>query len=673
MNDADNTARGQRPNISGLVIVVVSLGVLSLLLLYSVAGKARSAPSADVLFCNALSLLAIFCLAFGALSLFRRSALALTSVSLCAVGLFLLPFNTVNHYVPWPHPPLITVVQLLAISGLVLAALAFVKVFRLWIALAVMVITWSFCLVFSLLAGRVAYSLPGKVLFESFTYLVGIFGLALGILRLIPTNGIKSNFREGISAVIAIVLASITCGAWFLEYSTRRSFIVRDGPGSNLSRLSRAMWDFASDNEERYPDPNGWCDLLLEGSRVTIDDFLYPSIVIRSPSRERVLTWPVPKKGKCHYAMNPHCKVNSPLPTVLLFEAKEGWNQFGGPELLSTHRHEDRGCLVLYNDGQMQLVRAEGLRELDWGNQTNEWSQETSNNSRNLHRPAPDRELKYWLKNMVWHHRFTNEEVAAATGFTEKEIEAAKERFNIRRDNRPERQKDAPLLVLPYPGGRHPRIGFLEGAIDPQRETKFSVFAPWDPKSYVVVDLPEAIWSNLGLTYLAHTHIDTIWTKQGIELPELEWNRHPGGRLDIERELPNGITFGARVEPTREAVRMEMWLKNGTKQKLSDLRTQICVMPKMAAGFAEQTNDNKVFRDPYAACRSTDGKRWIITAWENCHRTWGNARCPCFHSDPKFPDLEPGQMHRLQGWLSFYEGTDIEAELRRIEQTNWRR
>jgi hypothetical protein len=291
----------------------------------------------------------------------------------------------------------------------------------------------------------------------------------------------------------------------------------------------------------------------------------------------------------------------------------------------------------------------------------------------NYRRPRAEADLKYWLENMVWYHRFTNEEVSAAMGLAEKEVDAAKEKFNIRIDNRPKRAGDAPLLVLPYPGGRHPRIGFLEGAIDPQRETKFSVFTPWDPKSYVVVDLPEAIWSNLGLTYLAHTHIDTIWTKQGIELAKLEWNRHPGGRLDIERELPNGIAFGVKVEPTREAVRMEMWLKNGTKQKLSDLRIQICVMPKMAAGFAAQTNDNKVFRDPYAACRSSDGKRWIITAWENCHRPWGNERCPCFHSDPKFPDLEPGQMHRLRGWLSFYEGTDIEAEFERIEQIGWRR
>ena len=226
--------------------------------------------------------------------------------------------------------------------------------------------------------------------------------------------------------------------------------------------------------------------------------------------------------------------------------------------------------------------------------------------------------------------------------------------------------------MLPYPGGRHPRIGFLEGAIDPQRETKFSVFTPWDRDSYVVVDVPEAIWSNLGLTYLAHTHIDTIWTKKGVTLPELEWKRGPGGGLQIERELPNGIAFGTRVKPTKDSVLMELWLRNGTKERLTGLRIQNCVMTRMTAGFARQSNDNKVLTNPYAACRSTDGKRWIITAWEGCHRPWANENCPCFHSDPKFPDLEPGRTARLRGWLSFYEGKDIEAEFKRIEATGWR-
>jgi hypothetical protein len=293
--------------------------------------------------------------------------------------------------------------------------------------------------------------------------------------------------------------------------------------------------------------------------------------------------------------------------------------------------------------------------------------------SDNFRRPANDGELKYWLKNMVWYHRFTNAEITAATGLTNEEIVTAMEKFNVRPDNRTKPNDESLLIIMPYPGGRHPRIGFLEGAIDPQRETKFSVFTPWDRDSYVVVDVPEAIWSNLGLTYLAHTHIDTIWTSKSVILPKLEWKRHPDETLDIERVLPNKITFGVKVKSTKEAVRMEIWLRNGTERLLTDLRIQNCVMTKMAAGFQQQTNENKVFTNPYVACRSGDGKRWIITAWENCHNPWGNEKCPCFHSDPKFPDLEPGQTYRLRGWLSFYEGTDIEKEFKRIEATGWRK
>ncbi len=290
----------------------------------------------------------------------------------------------------------------------------------------------------------------------------------------------------------------------------------------------------------------------------------------------------------------------------------------------------------------------------------------------NTRTPTTDADQRYWLQNMVWYHRFTTEEIKDATGWNESEINEALKKFKITPANRPRRAATARLLVLPYPGGRHPRIGFLEGAVSPQRETKVSVFTPWDDTSYVVADVPEAIWSNLGLTYLAHTHVPTIWNKQNLELPPLEWNRRANGTFDLERKLPNGIVFGTRVKPGRESVLMEMWLANGSSEMLSDLRVQNCVMLKGAAGFTAQTNANKVISSPFVACRSEDGKRWVITAWEPCHRPWANAPCPCLHSDPKFPDCAPGETQRLRGWLSFYEGTDIEAEFKRIDATGWR-
>jgi hypothetical protein len=290
-------------------------------------------------------------------------------------------------------------------------------------------------------------------------------------------------------------------------------------------------------------------------------------------------------------------------------------------------------------------------------------------------RPASDTELRDWLQNLVWYHRFTTDEIREALGLSAEEIEAALNRFNIREDNRPPLRTDR-VFLLPYPGGRHPRIGFLEGAVNPQRETKVSVFTPWQPADrsqadFVVADVPEALWSNLGLTYLAHTHVPTIWTKQNVALPPLEWTRRTDGSLTLTRTLPNRISYSADVRPEKDHVAMTLTLTNGTDQPLSDLRVQNCVMLKSAAGFAEQTNRNKRLVAPYATVHDAGGTRWIITAWKPNHRTWGNEKCPCLHSDPRFPDCAPGQTQTLRGWLSFYEGNDIEAEIARIESLRW--
>ena len=39
---------------------------------------------------------------------------------------------------------------------------------------------------------------------------------------------------------------------------------------------------------------------------------------------------------------------------------------------------------------------------------------------------------------------------------------------------------------------------------------------------------------------------------------------------------------------------------------------------------------------------------------------------PCLHADPQFEDCLPGVTRHLRGWVSFYEGTDIESELTRL-------
>ena len=119
--------------------------------------------------------------------------------------------------------------------------------------------------------------------------------------------------------------------------------------------------------------------------------------------------------------------------------------------------------------------------------------------------------------------------------------------------------------------------------------------------------------------------------------------------------------------PGEEAVRMELWIKNGTADTLTGLRVQNCVMLKGLRGFDSQTDENKRLGDPWVACHNAEQDRWVITGWQRCVNPWANAPCPCLHSDPQFEDCPPGETRRLKGWFSFYEGRDIEREIARLE------
>jgi peptidoglycan/xylan/chitin deacetylase (PgdA/CDA1 family) len=292
----------------------------------------------------------------------------------------------------------------------------------------------------------------------------------------------------------------------------------------------------------------------------------------------------------------------------------------------------------------------------------------------NNSRPAKnDTELKYWLESALVVHRYSAAEAGAALGLTAHEVTDATNRLGIDVTKRPMRREGEPLRVLPYPGGRHPRTGFRDGMIRPQRETLVSIFAPWSDGGYAVADVPEAVWfvpdDRPELLYLAHTHVPTVWDKRQVFLDALEWTRRADGALALERTLPNKVTLAASLTPGQDGVRMEFGVTNDGANNLRGLRVQMCVMVSRLTGFEARTNANKVLASPFAACRDATGKRWVITGWERCGRAWGNPPCPCVHADPVVEDCAPGQTKRVRGWLSFYEGTDIHAELKRLRET----
>jgi len=284
--------------------------------------------------------------------------------------------------------------------------------------------------------------------------------------------------------------------------------------------------------------------------------------------------------------------------------------------------------------------------------------------------PRSRRDARYWISVMM-RHGYSPWEMRMANGMDIDRVRAVAERTSL------PRAQPGQLEILPYPGGRHPRIGFRDGALRPHRETKASVFLPWDPASYVVIDVPEAIWHDRPggrqLLYLAHTHIPTRWGREGQELATLEWQRASDGSLTQTRRLPNNVTFTTSLKSSSDAIRMELRLHNGSDEQLSGLAVQNCVMLRAAPEFNQQTIDNKQQRGAFIACASSSGDRWAILAWDNYQRSWGNQFCPCMHSDPRFPDCAPGESHTLRGWLSFYEGQDLDQELDRIESLGWLR
>lgn len=264
--------------------------------------------------------------------------------------------------------------------------------------------------------------------------------------------------------------------------------------------------------------------------------------------------------------------------------------------------------------------------------------------------------LDFWLPNMVREHQYSLEEVMQVTALPRKTLEErlagfAKESVTQRSESR--------TRVLPYPGGRHPRIGFLDGAIAPLRGTKVSLFPPWENGGYVVLDIPEAVFSNLGLAFLAHTHIPTVWDNQNVIIENVDWVSEPDGGLHSEWKLPNGIQFGARVTPQIHGADFVLWLENGTPGKLTGLRTQVCLMLKAATGFNDQDQQRKEYNQPLVVVKARDANRYLLLAFERCGRVWGNEKCPCVHSDPVLPDAAPGARVSVGGRLRFYEGADI--------------
>ncbi len=265
----------------------------------------------------------------------------------------------------------------------------------------------------------------------------------------------------------------------------------------------------------------------------------------------------------------------------------------------------------------------------------------------------------YWIRIMLTYN-YSVQEMTDVLAWPEKRVTDLIREFHLN----PFPMDPDHVNLLPYPGGRHPRIDFKEGMLSPMRGTKVGIFLPWKPQDYLVLDLPEAIFTRYGLTFLGHKHIPTIFDLQQQKIKNRDWFQHPDGHLSNLWELPNRMTIGTELYPGKTEIDMSLWLYNGTKDTiLTNLQTQVCIMFKGATDFDQLTNENKIFRDAVVAIKSEQKDLWILTAWERCGHAWGNEDCPCMHSDPVLPDCAPGDTVRVKGKIWFTNSASFDSEM----------
>jgi prepilin-type processing-associated H-X9-DG protein len=123
----------------------------------------------------------------------------------------------------------------------------------------------------------------------------------------------------------------------------------------NMHGLGKAMHFYTNNNDDKFPTQTKWCDLLIKYAEVPPESFRCKAAL---------------QQGRCNYAMNKNLenvdRRSAPSDMVLAFESSPGWNQSGGPELLTTDNHRGDSCTILFVDGHVELIEKQDLDELKW-------------------------------------------------------------------------------------------------------------------------------------------------------------------------------------------------------------------------------------------------------------------------------------------------------------------
>jgi hypothetical protein len=224
--------------------------------------------------------------------------------------------------------------------------------------------------------------------------LLALAGIITGIVALVKIHRSRGLLKGRLLAIIGIFAALIgpilgvyASGIIFFQ---ARDNLWRQMCQQNLTELAKVLEKYTNEYGGQYPPTDQWCDIIVNLRRQMRQQNLtdiakvlekyhgkyrgqYPpadqwsdKIVNYSKSDMLILNCPCNKKARSSYTINPNCEPNSPGDMVLLFEGKDGWNQSGGPELLTTENHQAKGSNILFNNGTVRFITTEELQTLKW-------------------------------------------------------------------------------------------------------------------------------------------------------------------------------------------------------------------------------------------------------------------------------------------------------------------
>jgi prepilin-type processing-associated H-X9-DG protein len=207
-------------------------------------------------------------------------------------------------------------------------------------------------------SGLAIASLVLAILSPFTCFISAIPAIILGIVALIKisksTGQLKGVGLAVTGIVLPVVLVPLWMGMLMPALARVRQITFRMVCGQNMSGLGRAMLIYANDYDDEFPTLTEWCDLLMKYADVPREGFRCKGAL----------------EGPCNYAMNKNVwnfsKRDIPPDIVVLFETHPGWNQVGGPEILTTDNHQGEGCNILFADNHVEFVKTRDLDKLKW-------------------------------------------------------------------------------------------------------------------------------------------------------------------------------------------------------------------------------------------------------------------------------------------------------------------